>query len=298
MKKKQVERYPSWSAEYILAHAEWQKSRGRKPSMPYQGIRNPKKALILALKIAEDKEFEDIEVMDADCDSFTQKNGWSFGIREEWGVSVKTGDIARFYGRGPGHIVRGLFINGVCCYYRTKEEQAEENAREIAAYEKEQKDKFEKNRQILDEKYKNLPVLFQKRIDKFRTNNLNFRWKYESYEMFCCEQAVVIATSISNQIVAENPQAIVSERAPSALAEFYDMPWEKQRIVVPDLDDGHSGNTFGCAVSLALIYLKEPENVVRVHGALAPLVGSEEYGDYTKAYCDTVNRLRAEGCLP
>lgn len=43
-------------------------------------------------------------------------------------------------------------------------------------------------------------------------------------------------------------------------------------------DDGHSGNTFGCAARLAYHYLTEQENIVREHGALVPLVGCEKYG--------------------
>lgn len=44
------------------------------------------------------------------------------------------------------------------------------------------------------------------------------------------------------------------------------------------ISEGHSGNTFGMACRLAYLYLTEPENVIKLHGALAPLVGSKEYG--------------------
>lgn len=36
------------TASYIVAHARWQMSRGRRPSESYRGERNPRKALSLA----------------------------------------------------------------------------------------------------------------------------------------------------------------------------------------------------------------------------------------------------------
>jgi hypothetical protein len=63
-----------------------------------------------------------------------------------------------------------------------------------------------------------------------------------------------------------------------SLDGFRALDWEAQKTIVPDLDDGHSGNTFGAALCLAHLYLTEPEAVAGVMGALAPLVGSEEYG--------------------
>gem|GEM_PF-2020224 len=282
-----------WSAEHVIAHAKWQRSRGRRPSMTYRGVRNPERALALAIVMSKDTQFEDVVVKSVSEGSFNRSDGWTFGIQDEWNVPIKAGDVARFYGRGIGSIVRGLDINGVQCYYRNEEQQAEENARQVANHEAEQKAEFQKNKASLDEKYNALPEVFQKRIDKFRGNNPDFRWKYEAYEMFCCEQAVVIATAIGKQLVNEamaeglllqEAKAVIAERAPSALKEFYDMPWEKQKEAVPDLEDGHSGNTFGCAVRLASFYVSEhPENIVKLHGALAPLVGSAEYGCVAKA---------------
>jgi hypothetical protein len=338
----------SWSAEYVIAHAKWQKSRGRRPSMAYRGVRNPEKALKLAIAMSEDVQFKDVIVKEVNKHSFTQVDGWSFGIRKEWSVSIKVGDVARFYGKGIGSVVRGLDINGVQCYYRTKKQQAEENARWIAQRKAEQKAEFEKNKASLDEKYRCLPEVFQRRIDKFRANNPDFRWKYESYEIFCCEQANLIATAISDNLMKEvakeyflsearhiiahskcrakrgrrpslaycgerNPakatkmlqdaqftnkvvasirysevQGIskkqISENIPSAIEKFAQIPFEKQKEIVPGISDDHSGNTFGCSLKLASLYVsKHSENVVKLHGALAPLVGSEEYGCVAKA---------------
>lgn len=282
-----------WSAEYVISHARWQKSRGRRPSASYRGVCNPAKALALAVVMGTDTQFENVVVRDVSEGSFVREDGWSFGIQDEWSVKPKPGDVARFYGRGTGYTVRGLDINGVQCYYRTEEQQSEEHAKWVSNHEAEQKAEFEENKASLDEKYQNLPEVFQRRIDKFRANNPDFRWEYEPYEMFCCEQAVVIATAIGKRLVdeamteglpLEDAKKVIGERAPSAFQEFSNMGWENQKELVPDLDEGHSGNTFGCSVRLAYLYVSEhSENIVKLHGALAPLVGSEEYGCIARA---------------
>ena len=112
-----------------------------------------------------------------------------------------------------------------------------------------------------------LPKCFQERIDKFRTNNDRFRIDYESYEVFCCEQAVVIANAC---------------KTPEEIQVFASKKWDEQLKQVPELSDGHSGNTFGASCHLAHWYLSNPENVIKMHGALSPLVGSDEYGDVAR----------------
>lgn len=277
-----------WSAEYVVAHAKRQKSRGKMPSLSYRGISNPKKALALALVMIQDAQFKDSVIKTVDKDSFTKEDGWTFGFSNEWGVTPKPGDIARFYGRGIGSTVRGLDINGVECFYRTEEQQRAENAQQIAKSIAEQKATFEKNKSALNKKFKNLPEIFQWRVKRFRKNNSDFRWKFESYEIFCCEQAVVIAEWTEKELAKEAAKKTLSlyifkkvypGKAITLLDEFYELPWEKQHKKIRKLSDGHSGNTFGCAMVLAKMFLSEkPENIANMHGALAPLVGSAEYG--------------------
>lgn len=52
MYKSEVYKYPANSAEFVVAHARWQKARGRKPSMPFMGHQNPTAALSLARRFA------------------------------------------------------------------------------------------------------------------------------------------------------------------------------------------------------------------------------------------------------
>lgn len=58
-------------------------------------------------------------------------DGWSFFV-PEGPVVPKVGSAARFYGKGIGYSVRGLFVDGRKVFYRTKAEEAEH--REIEAY--------------------------------------------------------------------------------------------------------------------------------------------------------------------
>ena len=189
-------------------------------------------------------------------------SGTSLGLSKEHGVVPKKGNTVELYG-GFGHPVRGVIIDGKVAYYRTPEEEQERHKAWVFEKNKKDKEEFEKNKEKLNAQYDALPEVFQKRLDKFRTNNPDFRWEYESYEMFTCTQAVAIAESFKNT---------------EEIEKWYDMDWDEQKKMVPELSDQHSGNTFGMAVKLAMFYLDCPENVIKLHGALAPLVGSAEYG--------------------
>ena len=219
----------------------------------------------------DDAEFEEARVANVsgnstDGWSIERSDGWSFGVRPDSPIVPKVGMTARLYGRGLGYTVRGLMLDGVTVFYETAEQHSARMDREHAERDRERRYDFEKNRTDFDRRYRALPEVFQRRLDKFRGNNPDFRWKYESYEMFCCEQAVEIAAKVK----ADD------------LPEFANLDFAEQRLIVPNLSDGHSGNTFGCAVRLAHLYLTNPEGVVQLHGAMAPLVGSEEYGCVAK----------------
>lgn len=52
MKKSNVRLHPVGSAEYVVTHARWQRSRGRKPSVSFIHLRDPRKALKFAERMA------------------------------------------------------------------------------------------------------------------------------------------------------------------------------------------------------------------------------------------------------
>jgi len=129
---------------------------------------------------------------------------------------------------------------------------------------------YKKNKGRMDRQFDALPAIFRERINKFRQNNRNFRWEFEAYELFCCEQAVLIAEGLGK---GKNKKELLK-----VFEEFGRLSWDEQVKKIPGLSTGHSGNMFACSVKLAYLYLTYPEGVIRMHGALAPLVGSSRYG--------------------
>lgn len=218
-----------------------------------------------------DLEYEDNVITDVQ----PTEGGYEIGMSGIWfhiprTVEPHVGDTARLYGKGLGYVVRGVDINGQEVFYRTPTEQEEENQRQLKQMEANNKRRFEENREKYDADYTSLPPEFQRRIDRFRRNNPNFRWKHEGYEMSVCVDAVKIARTL---------------KTTDAIEEFHDADWEVQQEKVPGLFDGHSGNSFGAACFLARLYLEHPDLVDTAHGALCPLVGCEEYGCFA-AYQD------------
>ena len=188
-------------------------------------------------------------------------DGACFGVNSP-DFEPKVGMTVKTYGKGFGYSIRGVVINDTIIYYNT-EEEAKANFDKYLKDEKAKKIKnYNKNIKKIEAEYNALPEIFRKRIDKFRKANEDFKYEYEGYEMFCCKEAVKIAKAL---------------KTVEAIDLWKDAPYEKQKTVV-DIDDGHSGNTFGCACGLAKLYIQSPEYVLLAHGALTPLVGCEAYG--------------------
>ena len=198
------------------------------------------------------------EMITISCD------GICCGLYKKYGVTPKIGDELTVHTKGGAFgTIRGMDLNGHKIFWKTDEELEAERLEWLRKNEEDKQQKFKDNKAEMDKQYEALPKCFQERIDKFRANNDRFRIDFESYELFCCEQAVVIAKGC---------------KSAAGVEEFRKLKWEEQLERVPELSDGHSGNTFGFAVTLAYWYLQQPENVTKMHGALAPLVGSKEYG--------------------
>lgn len=223
------------------------------------------------LRAWADPEYEDevlTEVLDGGDGWWSLMMGsMGIGAPKRADHTPQVGERVRLWGRGIGYPVRGIAVGTVVLRYETEQEMRARFARESEAREREQRAAHEANRAQTEARVAALPEPFRRRIARFRANNPDFGWKYEGYELFVCEQAVVIANAL---------------QSPGAIRAWRELPWEAQRAAVPGLDDGHSGNTFGAACVLAHWYLTEPENVVREHGALAPLVGSVEYGEVSQ----------------
>lgn len=127
--------------------------------------------------------------------------------------------------------------------------------------ERKQFEEFQRNREGMDKRVAALPEVFRARIQKFRKTNKDFRWKFEGYELFTCEEAIKIAAHCKTL---------------DKVKAFHELPWEEQQKA--GISDQHSGNTFGMSCRLAMWFLTQPENVTKEHGALVGLVGCENYG--------------------
>lgn len=173
--------------------------------------------------------------------------GSGFGIPDDGSFEPKPGALAILWGRGLGFPVRGIAIRNPgddqfhVAYYRTEREQREKDRQSSEAWKANQRAEFEANRAEHDADYDALPAIFKARIDRFREEKPDFRWESEPYEVFCLKQAVVFADALKTL---------------EAVKEFRDLPYEEQRKRVPEMDDGHSGNTFSAACALAAVYLR------------------------------------------
>jgi len=200
------------------------------------------------------------------------RGGWSIGTknngfflsRKQLGNAKppKIGDMIYVYTH-RGSMIRGVDLRDEALFYKTDAELEVEHEQWVEEREARERKRFEKNRRKLDRQFASLPDVFQRRVSWFRAWNPDFRWKEEAYELSCCVDAVKIAEAM---------------KTPAGVQRFQKMSHAKQQEKVPDLYDGHSGNSFGMACHLAWMYLKDPLLVIAEHGALTPLVGCEAYG--------------------
>lgn len=223
---------------------------------------------------------------------YSDGGGWSVSYGDAWGcgfrdvgVEPKVGDKLTTFGQF-GYSFHGQALNDEVVWYLTPaEEEAEHEARNAAADQK-KRDEFEANRAKPDADYEALPETFKERIDKFRRTNPDFRWQFESYELFACTEALKIASYCSINRIAE-PEDGHEPTADENIVAFQKLPYEEQKKA--GIADGHSGNTFGFACRLAYLWVTDPGMVVAEHGALVALVGCEEYGCPHEKAMDTAD---------
>lgn len=184
-------------------------------------------------------------------------------------IIPEVGDTIRFYGKGFGYTIRGAAIEGKgVVFYRTEGQQKalEQHLQQERIIKKQQE--LDDSRADRDARIDKLHPLLKERILRFQSVRPDWRRDHETYELFVCEQAEVFYEHFKDQY---KPQ--------EKIGAWYKLDFNDQLKVVPNLNDGHSGNTMGAAVSLANLLLgDEPDLVIKQHGALCGLVGCEEYG--------------------
>lgn len=245
-----------------------------------------------------DFEYEDhiLEGVEENQGSYTLKFwGMCLGCPKVPGIVPKAGDTLRAWGRGFGSTVRGIAINGRIVRYETVAEEKARFALEQAERDQRKREEFAAKRQEYDAQYAALPPVFQRRMDRFRTANPDFRWDFEPYEMMVCVDAVAVAEAMKLPETGRRLRAAgiktkeqgarwpdTPEGRLQAFAainsDVNDYRYPLEREIIPALSGGHSGNSHGAMIRLAWWYLTKPENVEREHGALVPLVGCESYG--------------------
>jgi hypothetical protein len=236
---------------------------------------------MISIKAENDKEFEIKEL--ESVTPHTDGEGWTFDFVEGFTFwmdkpyddfpAPKAGDLMKLWGKGIGYQVRGLMLinetGGHLAYYKTAEELQEENKKQVEESNECKRLEFEKEAYSLALRVAKLPAIFQQRINKFvHRKGYDWRWKFLSYELFCCEQAVLIAEKL---------------KTPEEVEKFNKLTFKEQKELIPEIADGHSGNTFGAAVSYAYWLLKDQKVLFNAHGAIAGLVGCEEYGCHVKS---------------
>ncbi len=224
---------------------------------------------------AADPEFEEyvLEKVSGDGDYYTLHfdGGLGIGLEKALGVVPAAGQTVRMYGRGFGYPVRGIAVNGLIAYYRTRAEDEAKHRADVEDSNAKKRAKFEVDREDHDRRIAALPPVFASRFARFLKHNPDFRWEFEGYELFCCEEAVRLAAHAR----AAGGSAFPVEW----VRAFAAAPVGAQKQMAPDMKlDEHSVNTFGFTCQLARAYIEDETVVPRMHGSLASLVGCEEYG--------------------
>jgi len=181
-------------------------------------------------------------------------------------ITPKSGTTARFYGKGMGYSVRGVFLDGEEVYYKTEAQADAEHKEWVTQRKQKQKEEAIAKRSETEKRISALPQVFQDRIKGFMSYNDEFESEFLPYELFVCEQAVLYATTLKTS---------------PAVASWAKGSYEEQKILIPAMSEEHSGNTFGASCQLACLYLDAPDLVEKQHGALCPLVGCKDYGCFS-----------------
>lgn len=232
----------------------------------------------------DDREYKDYTVLTVEPLPERREREWTVSLADGGCLWVATEEDAaspgapepgmtlRLFGRGMGYPVRGIGLvedGALAALYRyqTEAEAVAERQQEILATEEKRRRDWEEGRDDFARRVRALPEPFRNRIEFFMRRQA---WgpEFGGYELFSCEEAVKIARHVG---------------APEKVNAFY-ADREAQKLC--GISEEHSGNTFGTACALARAFLEDPERVPKMHGALCPLVGCEDYGCYATTLPD------------
>jgi hypothetical protein len=215
-------------------------------------------------------------------------NGTTTALEFLEGMEPKPGDALRLYPHGGlGVRSHGHALNGKLIRWETPLERESQNLDWLAKHDREKRERFAEARADLLADHASLPEPLQRRVSRFARERDDFWIDSGSYEMFCCKEAARFAETASaavdlranaeevdefwsmplgstegcrkpGSVFAEEPEYPVSRWLLWAWAlnsKTYGYDFKRQKKVL-DCADGHSGNTFGGAMSLAWALLE------------------------------------------
>lgn len=158
--------------------------------------------------------------------------------------------------------MRGQAINDRVLYYRTPAEDRAENLRKSDRAKAERIAEYEGKRSEFDARVAALPAMLRDRMEGFRVRGGDaWRWATEPYELVCCEEAA--------RIVQHCPDV-------DAIRALHEMSHEERLISYPQMDGGHSGNTWGMSLRLARMMYEHEDLIAKEHAAICPLIGCKK----------------------
>lgn len=177
-------------------------------------------------------------------------------------------------------------------YYKTKREINAEWGYWVVSSQKRQREEFVSQVVQLDEAYEALPEPLKRRIDRFRAEDPDFRWKEEAYEMAACAEAGRLYRAALDPATGRILKDAGIKLPKNLALRSYEQPkgegvtdWDdtpENRILAIDaingapnnynyklleklfpwIDPGHSGNTWGHAMAFALRLVRGQGNLL------------------------------------
>jgi hypothetical protein len=178
--------------------------------------------------------------------SVTLAGSWGLGLDAQYADRVKVGDLFETAG-GLGYPIQGVRVNGYVLWFKDSAAMEADRQKWLDDLHAKRRAEYEENKGRWREEVEALPPLLRVRMERFITEAGGFEPFFcdmGAYELFCCTEAVKFAAYFGPLLAGKNDAEVELE-----VRRFRDLGCEAQRALVP-FSDGHSGNTFGGAVTL------------------------------------------------
>lgn len=230
------------------------------PEFPNEIYNHLKYYQLLVEKIDDDFEFQEIVAEKYENETIRFQNSVCLFL-ENPPCEIKAGTKLRLYGRGMGYSVRGISIlnendEWVVARYQTPKQEVESSWIQSQKRLEENKKRAELERESRDKRIANLPEPLQKRMAYFHKVENNFAAEGEEYELYIYEQAALFVK--------------IADAAGMSIEDFNELDMDQKGKLIIEHDSqenfekmqGHSGNTYGCAMRIARILKENPESLI------------------------------------